>query len=172
MDEMLGNNGKVAIVGVMPGSSSTTQRENGFKETIAKEYPQIKIVAFQYGMSDRAKSLAVTEDILTANPDLKGIFGPNESSSIGVAQAVKGRGLSGRVKIVGFDSSPSLMGDLQEGIIDSLVIQNPFAMGFEGVRTLCEKFEGTTPQRRVDTGVTLVTKENLSESQIQQLINP
>jgi len=172
MAEMLGKKGNVAIVGVMPGSSSTTQRENGFKETIAKEYPQIKIAAFQYGMSDRAKSLSVTEDILTANPGLKGIFGPNESSSIGAAQAVKGRGLSGKVKIVGFDSSPSLIGDLREGIIDSLIVQNPFAMGFEGVRTLCEKLEGKTPRRRVDTGVTLVTKENLSEPQIQQLISP
>ncbi len=61
---------------------------------------------------------------------------------------------------------------MQEGVIDSLIVQNPFAMGFESVRTLCEKFEGKSPQRRVDTGVTLVKKENLSESQIQQLINP
>ena len=79
-------------------------------------------------MSDRAKSLAVTEDILTANPNLNGIFAPNESSSIGASQAVKMRGLGGKVKIVAFDASSSLIVDLQEGVIDSLVVQNPYAM--------------------------------------------
>jgi ribose transport system substrate-binding protein len=123
-------------------------------------------------MADRAKSLAVTEDILTANPQLDGIFGPNESSALGASQAVKMRGLANKVKIVGFDSSPSLTTDLEEGVIDSLVVQNPFAMGFEGVRTICEKLDGKTPPRRLDTGVTLVTKENLSDPKIQQLLDP
>jgi ribose transport system substrate-binding protein len=172
MAEILNKKGNVAIVGVMPGSASTTQRENGFKETLAKDYPQLKIVAFQYGMSDRARSLAVSEDILTANPNLDGIFGPNESSSIGAAQAVKGRSLTGKVKIVGFDSSPSLTVDLQEGVIDSLIVQNPFAMGFDGVKTICEKLDGKNPQRRIDTGVTVVTKSSLSDPKIQELIKP
>jgi ribose transport system substrate-binding protein len=172
MAEILEKKGSVAIIGVMPGSGSTTLRENGFKETIANEYPRIKIAAFQYGMSDRAKSLAVTEDILTSNPNLDGIFAPNESSSIGAAQAVKIRGLAGKVKIVGFDSSPSLTTDIREGVIDSLVVQNPFAIGFESVKTVCERLNGKSPQRRIDTGVTLVTKGNLSEPRIQQLINP
>jgi ribose transport system substrate-binding protein len=172
MAEVLNKKGNVAIIGVMPGSASTTQRENGFKERIAKEYPDLKIVAFQYGMSDRAKSLAVTEDILTANPNLNGIFGANESSSIGAAQGVKGRGLTGKVKVIGFDSSPSLTSDLQDGVIDSLIVQNPFAMGFDGVKTICEKLDGKNPERRIDTGVTVVTKSSLSDPKIQQLIKP
>jgi ribose transport system substrate-binding protein len=172
MAEVLGQRGKVAVVGVMPGGASTTQRENGFRETLDKEYPGVKVVAFQYGMSDRAKSLAVAEDMLTGHPDLDGIFGPNESSSIGAAQAVKGRGLTGKVKVIGFDSSPSLITDLEEGVIDSLIVQNPFAMGFEGVKTVCEKLDGKVPQRRIDTGVTLVTKGDLTDPKIQQLIRP
>jgi ribose transport system substrate-binding protein len=172
MAQILKQTGNVAIVGVLPGSASTTQREEGFKETLAKQYPNLKVVAFQYGMSDRAKSLAVTEDILTANPGLDGIFGPNESSALGASQAVKMRGLANKIKIVGFDSSPSLTADVKDGIIDSLVVQNPFAMGFEGVRTICDKLDGRTPPRRLDTGVTLVTKENLSTPKIQQLLNP
>jgi ribose transport system substrate-binding protein len=172
MAQILNKAGNVAIVGVMPGSASTTQREEGFKNTLAKEYSNLKIVAFQYGMSDRAKSLAVTEDILTAHPGLSGIFGPNESSTLGASRAVKMRGLAGKVRIVGFDSSPSLTNDLMEGVIDSLVVQNPFAMGFEGVRTICEKLNGRTPARRLDTGVTLVTKENLLDPKIQELLNP
>ena len=172
MARILNNTGNVAIVGVMPGGASTSRREEGFKDTIAKEFPEMKIVAFQYGMSDRAKSLAVTEDILTANPNLNGIFAPNESSSIGASQAVKMRGLSGKVKIVAFDASSSLIADLQEGVIDSLVVQNPYAMGYKGVRSLCEKLDGKTPERRVDTGVALVTKENFSDPKIQELLNP
>jgi ribose transport system substrate-binding protein len=161
---ILKQTGNVAIVGVLPGSASTTQREEGFKDTLVKQYPNLKVVAFQYGMSDRARSLAVTEDILTANP--------NESSTLGASQAVKMRGLVNKVKIVGFDSSPSLTTDIEEGAIDSLVVQNPFAMGFEGVKTICEKLDGKTPPRRLDTGVTLVTKENLSDPNIQQLLHP
>ena len=69
-------------------------------------------------------------------------------------------------------ASPSLVADLKEGTIDSLVVQNPYAMGFEGVRALCEKLEGKTPERRIDTGVTLVTRENLSDVKIQELLNP
>ena len=171
MAEILSNAGNVAIVGVMPGGASTSRREEGFKDTVAKEFPGIKIVAFQYGMSDRAKSLAVTEDILTANPNLNGIFAPNESSSIGASQAVKMRGLGGKVKIVAFDASSSLIADLQEGVIDSLVVQNPYAMGYEGVLSLCDKLGGKTPERRIDTGVTLVTKDNLADPKIQELLN-
>ncbi len=110
--------------------------------------------------------------MLTANHNLNGFFGPNESSSVGAAQAVKARGLTGKVKVIGFDSSPSLTADLQEGIIDSLIVQNPYAMGFEGVRTICEKLAGKNPEPRIDTGVTVVTKNNLSDLKIQQLINP
>ena len=172
MAQILNKAGNVAIIGVMPGSASTTQREEGFKDTLSREYPDLKIVAFQYGMSDRAKSLAVTEDILTAHPGLDGIFGPNESSTLGASRAVTMRGLATTVRIVGFDSSPSLINDLQEGVIDSLVVQNPFAMGFEGVRTICEKLDGRTPPRRLNTGVILVTKENLFDPKIQELLNP
>lgn len=172
MAEILSGNGDVAIVGVMPGGASTNRREEGFKETIAKEFPGLRIVAFQYGMSDRAKSLAVTEDILTAHPNLNGIFAPNESSSIGASQAVKMRGRGGKVKIVAFDASPSLVADLQEGIIDSLVVQNPYAMGYEGVRALCDRLAGKTPRRRIDTGVTLVTADNLADPEIQELLAP
>ncbi|MFN8008378.1 MAG: ABC transporter substrate-binding protein, partial [Terriglobia bacterium] len=172
LGQILNKNGKVAIVAVIPGSASTTQREEGFKDTLQQQYPNLKVVAFQYGMSDRAKSLAVTEDILTGNPDLDGIFASNEASALGASQAVKLRGLANKVKIVGFDSSPSLISDIEEGIIDSLVVQNPFVMGYEGVRTICEKLDGKTPLHRIDTGVTMVTKENLSDPKIHQLLNP
>ena len=170
--KILNGHGKVAVIAVVPGGASTLAREQGFKDTLGKEFPNLKIVAFQYGMSDRARSLAVTEDILTANPQLDGVFASNESSTIGAAQAVKERSLARKVKIVGFDSSPSLIDDLRAGVIDSLVLQDPFQIGYQGLKVLLDQRAGRTSPKRVDLPPTLVTKEDLSTPKIQTLLNP
>lgn len=172
MGQILKGQGNVAVLGVMAGSVSTNERESGFRDTIQKEYPNIKIAVTLYGMSDRAKSLAVAEDILTSHPNLSAFFASNESSTVGVAQAVKSRGLSKKVKIVGFDSSSSLIDDLKAGVIDSLVLQNPYVMGFESVKTLVDKMRGQSVTKRIDTGVTLVHSENLNTPEVKKLLNP
>ncbi len=169
---ILPNGGKIAVLATTPGGVSTMEREAGFKETLAKNSPKIQIVAFQYGMSDRAKSLAVAEDILTANPDIAAIFCSNESGSIGAVQGAKSHNLAGKVKIVGFDSSPTLIEDVQAGNIDSLVVQNPFNMGYMVVKSLVDKIHGQTPEKRIDTGATLVTAANLKDQAVQDLLNP
>ncbi|HLF85354.1 MAG TPA: substrate-binding domain-containing protein [Blastocatellia bacterium] len=168
--EKLGGKGKIAILGVKAGSVSTDEREQGFQETIKQKYPGIAIVAFQYGDADRAKSLDRASDILTAHADLNGMFASNESSTVGAVQAIKQKGLAGKVVLGGFDSSPNLIDDLKAGAIDSLVLQNPFKMGYEGVKAIVDKLNGLTPQRRLDTGVTLLTKENLDTAEMQQLL--
>jgi ribose transport system substrate-binding protein len=172
MAEILPKGGKIAIVATAPGGVSTMERENGFKETLAKNSPNLVVIAMQYGMSDRAKSLAVAEDILTANPDIAGIFCSNESGSIGAVQGAKSHNLAGKVKIVGFDSSPTLVEDVQSGNIDSLVVQNPFKMGYTVVQTLYDQLHGKTPEKRIDTGATLVTAANLKDPAVQDLLNP
>jgi ribose transport system substrate-binding protein len=168
--EKLGGKGKVAILGVKKGSVSTDQREEGFQDTIKTKYPGIQIVQFLYGEADRAKSLDRASDILTAHPDLNGIFASNESSSVGAVQAIKQRSLVGKVVLVGFDSSPNLIEDLRAGALDSLVLQNPYRMGYEGVKTIVEKLNGKEVQKKVDTGVKLLTKENVDTPEMQQLI--
>jgi ribose transport system substrate-binding protein len=168
--EKLGGKGKVAILGVKAGSVSTDQREQGFQETIKQKYPGIQIVAFQYGDADRAKSLDRATDILTANADLNGFFASNESSSVGAVQAIKQKGLTGKVILVGFDSSPNLIDDLNAGAIDSLVLQDPFKMGYEGVKSMVTKLNGQEPPRMLDTGVKLLTKENINTPEMQQLL--
>ena len=164
--------GKIAMLGNIPGSVSTTERENGFRETIAHKFPGLRIAALQYGSSDRSRSLAVAEDIMTAHPDLAGIFCSNEAGTVGAVQGAKSKGLAGRIKIIGFDASPNLIDDLKSGNIDSLVVQNPFRMGYVGVQTLVEHLRGKTPARRIDTGATVVTAANLSDPAIQTLVNP
>jgi ribose transport system substrate-binding protein len=172
MGVVLPNGGKIAIIATVPGGVSTMEREAGFKDTIAKKFPKIQVVAFQYGMSDRAKSLAVAEDILTANPGIQAMFCSNESGSIGAVQGAKSHNLAGKVKIVGFDSSPTLIEDVQAGNIDSLVVQNPFHMGYMVVKSLVDKIHGQTPEKRIDTGATLVTADNLKDQAVQDLLNP
>jgi ribose transport system substrate-binding protein len=170
--QLLGGKGKVAVIAVVPGSASTSERERGFQETVQQEFPGIQIVAMQYGMSDRARSMAVSEDILTAHPELEGIFASNESSAVGAAQALKSRKLSGKVKLVGFDSSPSLIDDLKGGTIDSLVVQNPYRMGYEAVKTIIEHMQQKKPPKRIDSGATLVTRDNMNTPEVQKLLNP
>jgi ribose transport system substrate-binding protein len=167
----LGEKGKVALLGVTAASVSTSEREKGFQDTLESRFPGIQLVAFEYGMGDQARSLAAAEKILNSHQDLDGLFASNESSTLGAVQGVKESRRTGRVLIVGFDSSPTLIEDLRAGTLDSLVHQDPFMIGYEAVRTLYEKLSGRTPERRVTIDVYLVTRENLESPEIQNLIN-
>jgi ribose transport system substrate-binding protein len=172
LGELLGGKGTVALIAHAPGSASTMDRERGFKDVMAKEFPGITIVAEQYSMTDRAKGMAATENILTAHPDLNGIFASAEPASVGAAQALKSRGLGGKVRLVAFDSSEDLVDDLKAGVIDALVAQDPFRMGFEGVRVVTEKLDGKTPERKIDLHAVVITKADLDKPEIQQLLHP
>ena len=169
--EVIGGKGKVAVIGFMPGSASTMEREHGFQDEMRKNYPRVDVVAMQFGMADRAKSMAATENILTAHPDLAGLFADNESSLAGTVQALKGRGAK-NVKLVGFDASDQLIGDLKAGFIDSLVVQNPFRMGYEATKAIGQKLKGETPQASIDSGATLVTLADLEKTEVKELLFP
>lgn len=168
--KLLGGKGKVAMVKVLPGAGSTMAREEGFSKRIKSEFPGIQIVAEQYGWADFAKSLTATENILTAHPDLDAIFASNESSAVGAARALKGRNT--KVKLVGFDWSPTLAADLQSGLIDSLVVQDPFRMGYECVKTAVAAIAHQSVQKINNIEPKLVDRENLNDPDIQVRINP
>jgi ribose transport system substrate-binding protein len=172
LGNLLAGRGKVAMIMHAPGSASTMDRENGFNEVMAKEFPNIQVVASQFGMSDRAKAMAASENILTAHPDLDGIFASSEPSSVGAALAIKSRGLSGKVKLVAFDSSDGMIEDLKGGTINAMVVQDPFKMGFEAVRTVVDKLNGKTPPKRVDLAARVIRKEDLEKPEIKQLLSP
>src|SRR5215510_3201213 len=170
MGERLSGKGQVAILGVKKGSVSTDEREDGFAETIKTQFPEIKIVQLLYGEANAVISLTRAEDILTAHPELNGLFASNESSTVGAVRALRQRNLANKVVLVGFDATPDLVNNVKDGAIDSLVLQNPFKMGYEGVKTLVDKLKGKEPSRRIDTGVKLLTKENMDSPEMQQLI--
>ena len=169
--EVIGGKGKVAVIGFMPGSASTMEREHGFQDEMRQKFPAVDVVAMQFGMADRAKSMAATENILTAHPDLAGLFADNESSLAGTVQALKGRGAK-NVKLVGFDASDQLIGDLKAGFIDSLVVQNPFRMGYEATKAIGQKLRGETPPANVDSGATLVKLADLEKPEVKELLFP
>ena len=172
LGELLHGKGSVAMIQNAPGSASTMDRERGFHDAMAKEFPGIRIVAEQYSMSDRAKGMAAAENIFTAHPTLDGLFASSEPSSVGAAQAVKSRGLAGKVKFVGFDSSEGLVADLQDGVIDALVAQDPFKIGYEAVKAVTDKLNGKTPPKRIDLSAVVITKADLGKPEINQLLHP
>ncbi len=172
MLRLLGDSGgEIAIVRVMAGSQSTTEREEGFKEIVAKN-PNIKIVSEQYGDSDKAKSQRVAGDILAAHPNLVGFYGPNESSTVGILNALRDVKKNGKMKFVGFDSSEDLAKALDDGEIDALVLQNPVLMGDKAVRAAVAKLKGETVDKNQPIEPTLITKANKDQPAMQQLLRP
>ena len=155
-----------------PGGVSTGDRERGFEETMAKEFPSIQIVARQYGMADRAKSRDAAENILTAHSDLNGIFASAEANSIGAVQAIKSRNLSGKIKLVTFDSSELHIEAIGDGTIDVMLVQDPYKIGYEAVRSLVRKLNGETPDVRMDLPVHVITKPDLDRPEIHALLFP
>jgi ribose transport system substrate-binding protein len=170
MGEILEGSGKVILIKYAPGSASTMNREDGFSQTIAKEFPNIEIVDSKYGLDTVETSLQATEDLLTKNPQLDGLFACNESTAVGALRALQSSGRVGKIKMVGFDAGVLLLEALRNGDIDSLVVQNPYKMGYDGVKTLVEKLQGKDVPKRIDTGVKLITKENIDTPEIQALL--
>ncbi|MBZ5608892.1 MAG: substrate-binding domain-containing protein [Acidobacteriia bacterium] len=169
---LIGGRGKVAELMHKPGGMSTVDRERGFEEVMAKEFPSIRIVARQYGMADRAKSRDAAEDMLTAHPDLDGMFASAEANSIGAVQAIKARSLSGKIKLVTFDSSDMHIEALKDGTIDLMLVQDPYRIGYEAVRSLVMKLNGQTPPRRMDLKVHEIRKSDLPQPEVQALLFP
>lgn len=172
LSRLVGGEGPVALLMHMPGSRSSMDRERGFRETLAKEFPKVKIVAEQFGQSDRAKARSVAENFLAANPGLKGIFASTEPSSVGAALAIKSRELSGKVRLVAFDNSETLIDDLRGGAIDAMIVQDSYKIGHEAVRTLVDKLNGKTLPKRIDLSAVLVHKEDLDKPEFKQLLFP
>ncbi|MEJ7604953.1 MAG: substrate-binding domain-containing protein [Bryobacteraceae bacterium] len=170
MGEILSGRGKVAIVAVQSGAASTMAREQGFEDAIRKNFPGIEVVDKRYGDAEVAKSLRVAENMLTARPDLAAFFASNESSTIGAAQALKAR--SSKLKLVGFDSGPTLEADLRSGVIDSLVVQHPFRMGYDSVRIAVKTFNGEKVEKIQNIEPRLVTRSNIDQPEVQAQLNP
>lgn len=177
MARLLNGRGRIVVLRYQEGSASTTNREKGFLDEIAR-HPGIRVVsANQYGGATTESAYRASENLLAplkkgGRLDIDGIFCPNESTTFGMLRALQDSKLAGTVRFIGFDSSEKLVQALSAGEIDALVLQDPFKMGYLGVKTLVDHLNGKEVPRRVDTGVTLVTRQNMQQPEIQQLLKP
>jgi ribose transport system substrate-binding protein len=170
--KLINGTGEVAMVMHKPGGTSTVLREQGFEETIGKEFPRVTIAARQYGMTDRAKARAAAENILTAQPRLAGMFASSEASSLGAIQAIQSRGLVGKVKLITFDFSDAHVEALEKGTIDIMIIQEPFRLGYDSVKALVEKLRGAEPAKRIDLPARLIVKSDLGNPEVRKMLFP
>lgn len=171
LGEALGGKGLVATISDVPGSASTTERIEGFMGEMRERYPQIRLLEPRFCEASRANARDIAENLLSAHADLSAIFADHENAISGTVLAVKARERRG-VRLVGFDASEPLVEDLRAGWIDSLVVQDPFRMGYESVRALALKLGGGAPPPETDTGATLVRASDLERLEIRDLLFP
>ena len=178
MARRLEGRGRIVMLRYQEGSASTMKREQGFLDAIA-ESPDIVVVSDnQHGGATTESAYAASENLLAplqtqdGTLTIDGIFCPNESTTFGMLRALQDRQLNGQVRFIGFDSSEKLVEGLTAGDLDALVLQNPMAMGDIGVRTMVAHLQGKPVERRIDTGVVLVTHDNMNESTVAELLRP
>lgn len=172
MAEVLGGKGRVLMLRHAEGSASTLQREQGFGEALAAHKGIELVDPKRYSGPTRATAQEASENLLTAHADIQGVFCSNESATFGMLLALRGRNLAGKIHFVGFDASPGLVEALGKGELDGLVAQNPVRMGYLGVKTLIDHLDGKPVEPRVDTGVMMVTRENMNTPAAAELLNP
>jgi len=157
--DRLGGKGEVALISGVPGNESQDARAQGFIDAVA-QVPGMKLVAQQPANSERSLGLTVMENILTAHPDVKGVFATNDQMALGAMEALDARGLRGKIAIVGFDATKEAVQATVDGKLAGSVAQNPRAMGQKGVEAALAALDGRPVEKRIDTGTELVTKEN------------
>lgn len=174
MGELLNGKGKVLVLRYQEGSASTEEREAGFIQELKQKYPGIEIISSdQYAGPTRDTAKRASENLINRFGDqLQGIFTPNESSTAGMLLALQDVNKAGKVTFVGFDASDAFIEAMRTKQLHGIVVQNPFNMGYLGVRTMVDSLLGKTVERRIDTGVTMVTLDNLNSPEIQTLLHP
>ncbi|HEY3237213.1 MAG TPA: substrate-binding domain-containing protein, partial [Polyangiaceae bacterium] len=173
---LLGGKGNVVVLRYQEGSASTHDREQGFLEAIQKS-AGIRIISDnQYGGATTESAFSASENLLlsqeAAKGKINGVFCPNESTTFGMLLALQKSGLAGKIRFVGFDASDKLVQGMVSGAIDALILQNPVEMGYLAVKTAVDKLQGHSVQKRVDTGSTVVTRDNMNQPQVAQLLKP
>jgi ribose transport system substrate-binding protein len=163
LGKLIGGSGKVFVVNVKPGISTTDQRAQGFQQ--GAKAAGLTYVGQQYDDDDPAKAAAIVKAQLSKTPDLKGIFATNLFSAEGAASGLREAGKSGQVKIVSFDAGPKQVADLKSGVLQALIAQKPAEIGADGVQQAYNALTGKQTQKKIGTGSVSITKANLAQNQ-------
>ena len=178
MGTVLGGRGRVIMLRYMEGSASTMKREQGFLDAIGT-FAEVDVVSSnQYAGATAESAYQASENLLArfepneGSSAIDGIYCPNESSAFGMLRALQDRGLAGKVTLIGFDASEQMVRALEQGEFDSLVLQDPVNMAYLSVRTMVAHLNGESVDARIDTGVSLVTRDAMNEPRNQELLRP
>ena len=174
MGKLLNGKGKVLLLRYQEGVASTRAREDGFVEKLKSNYPGIELISSnQFAGPTRETAKQASENLLTRyGAQIQGVFTPNESSTAGMLLALEDIDRAGKVVFIGFDVSDTFIDALRGKKLQGIVVQNPFRMGELGVKTLVEHLQGKPVAKRIDTGVILVTADNMDNAQVQELLHP
>jgi ribose transport system substrate-binding protein len=174
MGELLEGKGKVLMLRYQEGSASTQQREEGFVKELKAKYPGIELISSeQYAGPTRDTAKRASENLLNRyGNDIQGVFTPNESSTAGMLLALQDIDKAGKLTFVGFDTSQTFIDAMRNKQLHGIVVQNPFNMGYLGVKTMVSHLLGQPVEKRVDTGVLMITPDNLDAAETQELLHP
>ena len=164
--------GDVALITALPGVGSLDERAKGFKEQLKAKYPGLKLVADKVADGQATTALNIMTDLITANPKLVGVFASNLIMAQGAGQAVAENKASGKIAVMGFDSDDKLVKFVREGTIYGLVVQDPFRMGYDGIKTALAASKGEKVETFVDTGANLITKATMDSPRAKELLSP
>ena len=164
--------GEVALITHLPGVGSLEARNKGFKEQLAAKYPGLKLVADKVSDGNATTGLNIMTDLITATPKLRGVFADNLIQCQGAGQAIAENKKGDTIKLVCFDADDKLIGFLKDGTIAALVVQDPYRMGYDGIKTALAVSKGEKVPAFVDTGANLITKANMDEPREHALLFP
>jgi ribose transport system substrate-binding protein len=170
MVELIGGEGEVAVIAHDQTSRTGIDRVKGFTDQIAAKYPKVTIVDTQYGGGDQLKSTDLAKAIIQAHPNLKGFFGANEGSIIGVLNAVKELGMEGKITVIGYDSGKQQMDAIRSGTEAGAITQNPVGIGYKCVEAAVKAVKGETLPKVIDTGFMWYDKTNIDDPEIQAVL--
>jgi len=164
--------GKVGLISAMAGVQVLVDRDKGFTDKLKELAPDIQIVGPRYVDNDVLKAVSAAEDILTANSDVVGFFADNNMTGDGLSRVITERNLSDKIVAVAFDSDPEEIKALESGALKALILQDPYGMGYKGVMGVFDAIQGKTLDAYINTGSTVVTKDNMNQQEIKELLDP
>lgn len=170
MAKLIGGSGKVAVIVHDQTSQTGTTRRDGFVNRMKEKYPNIQVVAIEYGAGDPVKSADLAKAIMTANPDLKGFFGANEGSAKGVLNALKETGKENKVVAIGYDSGQQQIDAIKSGVMAGAITQNPVGIGAKCVEAALDAIAGKTLPKTIDTGYFWYDKTNIDKPEIAAVL--
>ncbi len=164
--------GDVALITSLAGVGSLDQRAKGFKEELAAKYSGLHLTADKVADGQATTALNIMTDLITASPDLKGVFASNLIMAQGAGQAIRENRMQDKIALVGFDNDDKLVKLLTQGSIYALIVQDPYRMGYDGIKTALAASKAEKVPTFVDTGVNTITKANMNDARSQELLSP